>query len=89
MFFFPAGFLLTVTQHIKTLHHYRENLYHYDHNGLLKQVLLCLGQGPRSFMTCYLPPDTEREYSDPDFGKAGRRVYMRDGHDGIICALLT
>ncbi|CAC5358340.1 unnamed protein product [Mytilus coruscus] len=83
-----VGFLLTVTQHFQTVHNYRENLYHYLHDGQLKQVLLCLGHGPRSFLTVYLPNNSEHDFSDPDHGKAGLRLYMRDGHGGIICVIL-
>ncbi|CAG2240161.1 unnamed protein product [Mytilus edulis] len=83
-----VGFLLTVTQHFQTNHNYRENLYHYLHDGQLKQVLLCLGHGPRSFLTVYLPENSDHDFSDSDHGKAGWRLYMRDGHGGIICVLL-
>ncbi|XP_076071492.1 uncharacterized protein LOC143042883 isoform X1 [Mytilus galloprovincialis] len=83
-----VGFLLTVTQHFQTNQNYRENLYHYLHDGQLKQVLLCLGHGPRSFLTVYLPENSDHDFSDSDHGKAGWRIYMRDGHGGIICVLL-
>ncbi|XP_052078553.1 uncharacterized protein LOC127716403 [Mytilus californianus] len=83
-----VGFLLTVTQHFQTNHNYRENLYHYLHDGQLKQVLLCLGHGPRSFLTVYLPDNSGHDFSDSDHGKAGMRLYMRDGHGGIICVIL-
>lgn len=82
------GFLVTVTQHISTTEHYRENLYYFGMNGQLKNYLLCLGNGPRSFLPVYLPGNAELQESRSDFGRMGWHVYMRDGHDGIICIYL-
>lgn len=84
-----AGYLVSASIFNSTGEFYRENLYHFDHCGQLLGVLLSLGRGPRSMYPVYLPgdPDLSARYSDL-CGQEGWHVYMRDGHDGIICVYL-
>lgn len=84
-----AGYLVSASIFNSTGEFYRENLYHFDHCGQLLGVLLSLGRGPRSMYPVYLPgdPDLSARYNDL-CGQEGWHVYMRDGHDGIICVYL-
>lgn len=84
-----AGYLVSASIFNSTGEFYRENLYHFDHSGQLLGVLLSLGRGPRSMYPVYLPgdPDLSARYNDL-CGQEGWHVYMRDGHDGIICVYL-
>lgn len=68
---------------------YRENLYHFDHRGQLLGVLPSLGRGPRSMFSVFLPGDLDLSAKHSGrIGQKGWHVYMRDGHDGIICVFL-
>lgn len=84
-----AGYLVSASIFNSTGEFYRENLYQFDHCGQLLGVLLSLGRGPRSMYPVYLPgdPDLSARYNDL-CGQEGWHVYMRDGHDGIICVYL-
>ncbi|XP_061165316.1 uncharacterized protein LOC133174252 [Saccostrea echinata] len=83
-----AGYLVSASIFNDKQRPYRENLYHFDHGGQLLGILLSLGQGPRSMFPVYLPGDSDLASRTGQLGKKGWHVYMRDGHDGIICVYL-
>ncbi|XP_062577216.1 uncharacterized protein LOC134239077 [Saccostrea cucullata] len=83
-----AGYLVSASIFNDKQRPYRENLYHFDHTGQLLGILLSLGQGPRSMFPVYLPGDSDLSSRTGQLGKKGWHVYMRDGHDGIICVYL-
>ncbi|XP_060083182.1 uncharacterized protein LOC132562454 [Ylistrum balloti] len=77
-----AGFLVSVTQHDKADYLPRETLYHLDSSGRLQGLLPGLGKGPRSF----LPLMLSAEGTESD--RKAWHIYLRDGHDGIMCIRL-
>ncbi|OWF37297.1 hypothetical protein KP79_PYT12679 [Mizuhopecten yessoensis] len=79
-----AGVLVSVTQHVTLNNFPRETLYQFDYHGRLRGLLPGLGEGPRSFLPLMLPVSTEGAESD----KKAWHIYMRDGHDGILCICL-
>ncbi|XP_069102130.1 uncharacterized protein [Argopecten irradians] len=62
----------------------RETLHHFDSNGHLIGLLPGLGKGPRSFLTVMLPLNCDWEEAE----RKVWHIYMRDGHDGILCVAL-
>ncbi|XP_050413870.2 uncharacterized protein LOC126828251 [Patella vulgata] len=78
------GFLISTTQHYNISDHYREQVFHYNFDGVLLGVLPFLGPGPRDMFTLYLSGDTKTTQRYSRLGQQGRYVFMRDGHGGIM-----
>ena len=86
---FPVGMLISFTQHSdEGDEYYREHVFHFDYDGCLHGVLLCLGHGPRSFLPVYLHGNTDSEGQGEGTSQGGWHVYLRDGKDGIMCIRL-
>ncbi|XP_048769002.2 uncharacterized protein LOC125675414 [Ostrea edulis] len=83
-----AGYLVSASIFNNKHRLYREILFHYNHGGQLLGVVLSLGPGPRSMFPVYLPGKSDLSTSNSQLGRKGWHVYMRDGHDGIICVYL-
>ncbi|XP_033739711.1 uncharacterized protein LOC117327011 [Pecten maximus] len=75
-----CGVLVSVASHSFP----RETLHHFDSRGRLQGLLPGLGKGPRSFLPLMLPIKTDGAESD----RKAWHIYMRDGHDGILCVIL-
>lgn len=87
--FITGGYLVSASIFRNKDGPYRENLYHFDHRGQLLGILPSLGRGPRSMFSVFLPGDLDLSAKHSGrIGQKGWHVYMRDGHDGIICVFL-
>ena len=82
MFYFSVGLLVSTTMYVKDTEYYRENLFYFKLDSHCYGLLPCLGRGKRSFHPVYLHGNKGEGH------QPGWYVYMRDGHNGIICVQL-
>ncbi|XP_041359511.1 uncharacterized protein LOC121375890 isoform X2 [Gigantopelta aegis] len=81
--------LASCTLHSSSTSFYREHIYHLSYSGQLLGILPFLGPGPRGFLPVWLPNNEDALMVDSRLGQAGWRVFMRDGHEGIMSILLV
>lgn len=77
-----VGLLVSTTMYVRGTDYYRENLFYFKLDGHCYGLLPCLGHGKRSFHPVYLHGNKGEGH------QPGWYVYMRDGHNGIICVQL-
>ncbi|XP_076439799.1 uncharacterized protein LOC143279652 isoform X2 [Babylonia areolata] len=83
-----VGYVISTTLHPKSNTSYpRETLCHLNLHGQLLSLLPCLGPGPHCLLPVLLPPPPSSRTGEEEGGPAWH-VYLRDGHEGIICVKL-